>query len=169
MKWFIKCFKHYADFKGRARRKEFWFFMLFYFISIMLSLTVSYVILFSSNSTEELETMFKSFEMGDVSSVMGVWLIPYAVVLLATFLPSIAVQVRRLHDVGRSGWWVLVYVILQFLTVPFAETKGVGVILTLLSFAMGIVLLVWLFTDSQYEENQWGPCPKEDEPEEVLE
>lgn len=80
------CFNHYARFRGRARRPEFWYFVLFNFLA---SLVLSVV-----------DGMLFGFE-DDVSVFNSLY-------SLAVFVPSIAVGARRLHDTGRSGWWQLI-------------------------------------------------------------
>ncbi len=82
MNWYLSCLKeHYADFKGRARRKEYWMFVLFNFIA-------SWVLML-------LGSLIKFPWLGYI----------YA---LAVLVPSLAVLVRRLHDTGRSGWWFFI-------------------------------------------------------------
>jgi uncharacterized membrane protein YhaH (DUF805 family) len=105
--------RKYAVFQGRARRKEYWFFSLFYtLISIVLSI------------------------LAQNSEVVSVVLLLY---YLAAILPGMGLTCRRLHDIGRSGWWMLVILI------PIVGT---------------IVLLVWMCLDSQQGGNQYGPNPK---------
>jgi len=79
--WFVKCLKNYANFSGRARRKEFWFFML---VSFILGIIIQII-----------------------DAILGTDKILNGVLNLALFLPSLAVGARRLHDTGRSGWWQL--------------------------------------------------------------
>ena len=92
---------------------------------------------------------------------------------LAVFFPSLAVTVRRLHDVGKSGWYVLLFwivVILCSLMMFMAGDKdlmGVAIIELLLMLVAIIVFIVWLCKDSQPGENKWGPNPKENKSEEI--
>lgn len=79
--WFVKCLKNYVTFDRRARRKEFWFFML---VSFILGIIVQII-----------------------DAILGTDKILNGVLNLALFLPSLAVGARRLHDTGRSGWWQL--------------------------------------------------------------
>ncbi len=83
MNWYLDVLKKYVEFNGRARRKEYWFFMLFnVIISIVLGVIDGFI----------------GMDIG----ILG------AIYSLAVFLPSLAVTIRRLHDTDRSGWWVLI-------------------------------------------------------------
>ncbi len=108
----------YADFSGRARRSEYWFFVLFGILAEVVW-SVIYMI------------------VGRVSALAVLWGLVGLVVFVGLIVPSLAVAIRRLHDTGRSGWWLL----LSF--VPFG----------------GIVLLVFFVLDSS-SENQYGSSPK---------
>ena len=107
--WFVKWIKQYVTFDGRARRKEFWFFML---VCIGLGIVTQIV-----------------------DSIIGTAPLLNGLLNLALFLPSLAVGARRLHDVGRSGWWQLI------------ALTGIGLIL----------LIVWWATDTKQEQNEYGP------------
>lgn len=122
MDWYLKCIKQYVDFDGRARRKEYWTFTLFNIIFQILLYILAYLFL-------ELN-VYSLFSLFAVLS----WIYPIAVLL-----PSLAVCIRRLHDIGKSGWWYL----LNF--IPF-----VGV----------IILIIWFCKDGMKENNQWGENPK---------
>jgi len=84
MEYFIGALKKYADFDGRARRKEYWMFILFYLIFYVAFIVADVV----------LGTMF-------LSSIFG----------LAMLVPSLSIGARRLHDTSRSGWWQLISLI----------------------------------------------------------
>jgi len=119
MNWYVKVLNKYAVFSGRARRKEYWYFFLFNFgITFVLTFIDGMVGLYS-------------YEIG-----LGFFGFLY---LLAVFVPGIAVAVRRLHDTGRSAWWLFV------LLIPFVGA---------------IVLLVFLVLDSDPGENEYGKNPK---------
>ncbi|ARD20894.1 MULTISPECIES: DUF805 domain-containing protein [Shewanella] len=91
MDWYIKVLKNYINFKDRARRKEYWFFVLFNVIAgILLG------ILDNITGTLNPETGY-----GLLSGIYS----------LAVFLPALGVSVRRLHDTDRSGWWLLIALI----------------------------------------------------------
>lgn len=119
MDWYLKALKQYATFEGRARRKEYWFFALFNFL-ILVGLSL-------------LDMMF-----GVYSEEVGLGLLS-TLYWLVIIVPSIAVGVRRLHDIGKSGWWLLIGVI------PLIGA---------------IVLLVFAVLDSQPGANEYGPNPK---------
>lgn len=106
MSWFIEAVKKYAVFSGRSRRREFWYFVLFYSI---ISLGFA---LFDT----AIGTWYPSLSIGLLSGIFG----------LALLLPSIAVTVRRLHDVDRSGWWYLIQLIpvVGFLVILYFAVQG---------------------------------------------
>lgn len=89
MNWYLEVLtKKYATFEGRARRKEFWFFVLFNFLALLVLTIVDGV-------------------TGTLDEKTGLGLLS-GLYLLGVLVPSIAVTVRRLHDTDRSGWWVLI-------------------------------------------------------------
>ncbi len=105
--------RKYADFSGRAGRAEYWWWWA--------ALLVTFIAL------------------GAISAFLGqVGYAVAAIVALAAFIPNLAVTVRRLHDTGRSGWWVLV-----------ALVPAIG----------AIILLVLLALPSEHEPNRWGAAP----------
>jgi len=129
MNWYLKVMKeHYADFKGRARRKEYWFFALFNIIIMVIATILD-------------KALGLDFTMGSgqYAVSMGYGYI-YIIAALIHLIPGLAVSVRRLHDVGKSGW--MYFIVLIPLVGP-------------------IWLLVLMFTDSADGENKWGPNPKE--------
>ncbi len=115
MNWYTKVIKKYATFDGRARRAEYWYFALFNFL-------ISFAIGF-------LEALINP-------EGIGVWGLIYS---LFIFLPSLAVSIRRMHDTGRSGWWILIGII------PIIGW---------------IIYLVFVCQDSEPGDNQYGRNPK---------
>lgn len=87
MNWYIDAMKKYSDFSGRARRKEYWFFVLF---NIIIGITLGFIGGVTGSSLIQLLSGLYS---------------------LAVIVPGIAVSVRRLHDTGRSGWLLLLSLI----------------------------------------------------------
>jgi len=87
--------KKYADFSGRARRKEYWYFYLF---EILLFVALEIVVFGLAGVTQS-------------SAIAGVGGVLLGIVALALIIPGLAVTVRRLHDTGRSGWWFLIVLV----------------------------------------------------------
>ncbi len=133
--WWKRAFiDNYAMFDGRARRSEYWYFTLFNII-ITVPLITLFVVLSDSGGTSEIVSLIFVALLG--------------LIVLALFIPSIAVAVRRLHDTGRSGWWYIIGMI------------------PVVSYVGSIVLLVFYCTDSQPGRNKWGPNPKKPEHNEI--
>ena len=120
MKYYLHVLKNFANFNGRARRKEYWMYILFYYLILILVVFLDNLFKITINE-----------------------FIPYGpltiVYLLFSMIPTLAVAVRRLHDIGKSGWWMLI---------------------SLVPFIGGIWLFILLVTDSQLEENIYGKNPK---------
>lgn len=88
MNWYLKVIKNYANFNGRARRKEYW---MFFLINTIISFVLSFAegLLFGVNAD------------GSAGIISNIY-------TLALLVPSLAVAVRRIHDTGKSGWFILV-------------------------------------------------------------
>ena len=142
MKWYLKVLKQYADFSGRARRKELWMFVLFNMIfanAIMVLDNVLRITTFDlANATMTIGKVSGTSTFDLFGGFRLSWL--HLIYNLAVLIPSLAAGVRRLHDIGKSGWSYFIGLI------PL-----VGV----------IILLVWFCKDSQTGENKWGTNPKE--------
>jgi uncharacterized membrane protein YhaH (DUF805 family) len=119
MKWYITALKKYAVFSGRARRREYWMFLIFNTIFATVATVLDSVL---GTDIEELG--------------YGIIYVLYA---LAVLLPGLAVTVRRLHDVGKSGWWIFINLV------------------PVIGFFWFLGLLL---TDSQPGINKYGPNPK---------
>jgi uncharacterized membrane protein YhaH (DUF805 family) len=118
MSWFLLALGRYAQFSGRSRRKEYWFFTLFFVLASIVAMGLDMA----------LGTMDEETGLGVVSGLLS----------LAALLPSIAVTVRRLHDTGRSGWWMLIFLI------PL----------------LGLVGFYFMVKNGDPGDNQFGPNPK---------
>jgi len=128
MNWYIKVMKQSFDYKGRARRKEFWMFILFNTIFVLITMSLILFLRYIMNdfdSKDGLVELLRSF--------IGIY-------ILAILIPSLALTVRRLHDVGKSGWMILV---------SFIPIIG------------EIWLLILMFTESNSNTNEYGVNPKE--------
>jgi uncharacterized membrane protein YhaH (DUF805 family) len=128
MNWYLQVLKNYTVFSGRARRKEYWMFALFNLIFFIVAMIIDNV----------LGTTFKfNSPYGSHSLPYGYFYLLYA---LAVLIPGLAVAVRRLHDVGKSGWMILI---------------------ALIPIIGAIWLFVLMVTNSDTGVNQYGPNPKE--------
>lgn len=119
-------FSKYATFEGRASRSEYWFFYLF---NILLEIGL-YVV-----------GLILGAIVGDATGAlagMGIGYVLFCLYALVALIPYISVFVRRMHDIGRSGWWFWI---------------------GLIPFVGAIVLLVFLVTGSDRGDNQYGPEP----------
>jgi uncharacterized membrane protein YhaH (DUF805 family) len=98
----VSGFKNYVGFSGRAPRSEYWFWVLWMIIISIITATIDY--------------QFFDSQPGPINTIFG----------LATFLPSLAMGIRRLHDIDRTGWWTLIALtgIGLFVLLVFACLKG---------------------------------------------
>lgn len=167
---FLRCYtQHYADFKARARRREYWGFTLFYSLIFCLLYGLMVGLAIYTYQTSSTVLLFVT---------AAVWVI-WQIVCAGSMIPSLAVSIRRLHDTGRSGWWVLLaYVpmiailvlgicIQQVVTLGgFLVTRPLGLLwacgVVYLLFMVGAVWLLVLFCRKSIPgENAYGPCPLE--------
>lgn len=112
MKWYIQAFKNYINFEGRASRSEYWFFFLFNVIAAVICIGLTFA---------------------------ASWMINlYYLFVLAVIIPTLSVSIRRLHDIGKTGWWYLIVV------VPL----------------LGALVVLYFFVQpSQPGSNQYGSSP----------
>ena len=120
--WKKVAFRNYANFSGRARRAEYWYFILGNFILII----AFYILAIVGVSNENIGL-----------SILGN--VVYLVIALGFFIPGLAVAVRRLHDINKSGWYYFI---------------------VLIPLIGAIILLVWFFTDGDRFTNNYGADPK---------
>ncbi len=158
MEWMILPFKRYADFQGRSRRKEFWLFQLLNAIVALVLAGpfffsyISAVIASSGDPGAEAAAMEALIAGGLSLSIAGLGL--YGLYVLAVFIPSIAVAVRRLHDCNMSGWWYL----------GLSLASAVPVI----GFLASIALFVLLVLPGTQGGNRFGLDPKDPYAEDVF-
>ncbi len=119
MNWYMEVLKNYFGFGGRARRREYWFFFLFNMIIGVVLVAIDML-------------------MGTINHETGLGLLS-GLYSLAILIPAIAVTFRRLHDTGKSAWWLLLYL------VPFIGP---------------LVIFVFTILDSDPSDNAYGPSPK---------
>lgn len=116
--YFKLALSKYSQFDGRSRRSEYWYFSLF---NALIGIVAGLI-------------------AGIIASIVGEWAILLAYIPSLYFLiPGIAVAIRRLHDTGKSGWFLLI---------------------GLIPLLGGLALIYFMVQDSDYESNQYGPNPK---------
>lgn len=120
MNYYSICLSKFADFSGRARRREYWTFALVNCLIAVLLLILGLAFGEDSPASNIMVTIF------------------YLIMLV----PNLSVSVRRLHDIGKSGWYMF---------------------LSLIPLIGGLILLIWSLMDSEPGENQYGKNPKEEE------
>lgn len=111
MEYFINAFKQYADFTGRASRQDYWMFIVFYMIFLVL--------------------------LGVLGAMLGTSLLT-TLFSLVILVPSISITARRLHDIGRSGWWQLIGLL------PL----------------IGLIVMIIFLVQASDEDNEYGPGPQ---------
>ena len=132
MEWMLMPYRRYADFSGRSQRKEYWMFALFQFIVAMVLLAIMFV-----GGMGSVNEMTGQAEPGTLFYI-GIGLL--VIFGLGTFIPSLAVSVRRFHDQDKSGWFLL---------------------LQLIPYIGGIIVLVFMCLDGTRGPNRFGPDPKD--------
>jgi len=134
MDWYLMVWRRYAEFAGRSRRKEYWMFVLFNFLAVTALIVIGGLgVAFIDNG----------------SGIGGILFVPLGIYFLAAFIPSLAVAVRRFHDTGKSGWLLLVFMLVGM--IPFIGIVG------------AIIQIVFMCQDSDPGTNQYGPNPKNPE------
>ena len=118
MKWYLEVLQKYAVFSGRARRKEDWLFILFNMLITIALASIDSATGLTKSGYSPLQSLY----------------------VLAVLVPGVAVAVRRLHDTGHSGWWLL---------------------MSLVPLVGAVVLLIFMVRDSAPGQNQYGPNPKQ--------
>lgn len=141
-----KCFANYANFKGRARRSEFWWWYLFNCIVNTVLYIPIYILMAKKQALIEEGTRIalqggdtSAIEAQDPTTMIICLCVLFAIVSLALLIPSLAVMTRRLHDVRKSGSMILLVLVC-----------GVG----------GFIPLIMCIPDGSHAPNQYGPSPK---------
>ncbi|ROR21924.1 uncharacterized membrane protein YhaH (DUF805 family) [Mobilisporobacter senegalensis] len=137
MKEYISMWKNILNFKGRATRREYWC-----AFGINLLIIVSLVILFKI-SEYIMAGNINAEPFSDENTLAGkIFLSIYVIYFLCSILPVLSLKIRRFHDIGKTGWWVLICGLLYYV------------------FLIGTILeIVFLCTDSK-EDNKWGTNSK---------
>jgi uncharacterized membrane protein YhaH (DUF805 family) len=124
MEWMLMPYRRYAEFSGRSRRKEYW---MFYLLVVIVYVILSIIM---SMGAPTIDPYTGEISGGGALYTIGLGLL--GVFALGSFIPSLAVSIRRMHDQDRSGWWILC---------PIAN-------------------IIFLFIDGTPGTNRFGPDPK---------
>jgi len=119
MDWYLKAMKSYATFQGRSTRSEYWYFMLFFTLMIVLPFVIAGFLGVGENGQMIMFTIA-------------------GIALLVHIIPSIAISVRRLHDIGKSGWWYFI---------------------SFIPYVGSIAIMIMAMIDSK-DDNEYGVNPK---------
>jgi uncharacterized membrane protein YhaH (DUF805 family) len=122
MFWYTRMWQNYTNFGGRANRKEYWYAILLQFLFLI-------IIQVAAALAQNLNVPILQL----LVSVIGL------IFVLASLIPTLAIAFRRLHDTGRSAWWLLI---------------------SLIPLVGGLVLLVFLLLAGEPGENRFGPVPQ---------
>jgi len=157
VEWYKKVvFENYANFNGRARRTEYWNFVL---MNIIINILLSIL------------DRILGFNYGGNSGVLS------TIYSLFIILPSLAVATRRIHDIGKSGWWIFafyfLFTIICGILLMQTLTGKVGTISIIISLFFLLVVFIWLIvllaTNGQEGTNEYGLDPKGNFDEEIAE
>ncbi len=130
MEWMILPYKRYADFSGRSRRREYWMFTLFYtvmFVALLLFAFAPFLAASDDQAPPEMSPASIGFTLLAVAFALG------------SFIPGLAVTVRRFHDQDKSGWFILI---------------------NFIPYIGGFILLVMMCIEGTRGENSYGSDPK---------
>jgi len=181
MKYYLVCWKKYADFSGRARRKEYWTFFLFNYVAGLVPSLLSALLTVAAGKKV----------ISPEALTAGQFVLTGVIILysLATIIPTLAVSVRRLHDTGRNGWHLFLLGILPPLVflpavlvtgilsgwitrfpsdlvtnIPLLVAGAITALAVVFSIIGAITLFVFYVLDSQPGPNKYGANPKETPP-----
>lgn len=172
MNWMLLPLKRYAEFSGRSRRKEYWMFflavVLFYIALFALMVLFMGSVFFNAFGGADPAGQFDANGAEPGSGMMGAMLGGgvVAILIMLTWLflliPSIAVGIRRLHDIDRTGWWLMLGYGPWILSMVFAmaQSEGPAAIFNLISMVGFLVLLVFAFLPGTKGPNRYGSDPK---------
>ena len=176
--WALRPLKNYANFSGPASRAEFWWFLLF----VMVLYLMMWIVLMATIGMSAGPESQPSLAMIGAFGLAGIFMLLF---WLALLIPVFAVQVRRLHDSNRSGWWLGAYYLLYvaYMVVALGSMASLGVpsdgspsmgglaalsIFGLLFFVYAIVLLVFFCLPGTNGPNRFGGDPYGANVEEVF-
>jgi uncharacterized membrane protein YhaH (DUF805 family) len=185
--WAVRPLKRYAEFSGRSSRAEIWWFFL--------ALFVMYIVMWFAFAGTIVSGLAAAGQSGAGPSAgllggLGIGVMIFGLIWLLLIIPTISVQMRRLHDTDRSGWWLGGFYLLYFVYIGMiardftsmmsatmadpsqppavAATSGVTTILGLVIFIYSIALLVFYCLPGTRGQNRFGPDPYSQDVEQVF-
>jgi uncharacterized membrane protein YhaH (DUF805 family) len=168
MEWMFMPLKRYADFSGRSRRMEYWMWVVFQFLIFIAFMILMVAVGGAALMRGDLAGLMA------VGGVLIILYLLYALMGLIFLIPNLAVTIRRLHDTGRSGWWIMLFWGPYLLMIANSMITGakvasggdttmdgpVGLVLMLAFLVGALVLLVFMFLEGTRGPNQYGADPK---------
>lgn len=170
MEWMLMPFRRYAEFTGRSRRQEFWMFVLLLVIIWIIAFVIMGIMgagaLTMAGANPDGSPRIAGM-MGMFAS-LGIFALILGIVWLALLIPTLAVQIRRLHDSDRSGWWMMLYwgpaILSWVVNIAGAANQSAGLMMlgglcSLLAFVGAIVLIVFWCLPGTNGPNRYGADP----------
>jgi uncharacterized membrane protein YhaH (DUF805 family) len=142
VKWIIQPLKDYAQFNGRSRRTEFLVFAIFVAV---LTLVAYYL--------DELDGFYRPIAGGMEICVL--------IVTIASLLPTLALSVRRLHDTGRAGWWIMLFYLPWLSSIVAVDSEALRLVEAGAILVGGVALIVLLLLPGEPDANRFGPNPRD--------
>ncbi len=170
MEWMLMPLQRYAEFSGRSRRQEFWMFALLLFIIWAIAVVAFMMMGFGAmaaaganpDGTPRVGGMLGMF------ASMGILAVIFGIIWLGLFIPTLAVQIRRLHDTDRSGFWIWIYwgpaILSWVLSFAGAANQSAGIsmlggLCSLLTLIGSIALIVFWCLPGTSGPNKYGADP----------
>jgi uncharacterized membrane protein YhaH (DUF805 family) len=168
MRWMIMPLRRYADFRGRSQPVEFWMWMLFLLVATPVLVALDVVLGLGGHNPFDRMGSYTVLTMLVAILTSGgllTWIF-----LLAALIPHYAVQVRRLHDTNRSGWWVLIpyapYIFTLLVIIIGGAAQSItmillGALFSIVGLGGVITLIIFLCLEGTRGENDFGRDPRQ--------
>ena len=166
-------FKNYFNFKGRASRSEYWWFILAFAIVYIVISTIESIFIILSLFDDIYNDPY-SFSYSASDAFKDIFLMPSSLFYLAMMIGLLSLTARRLQDRGHTGWWQLANIIpgILFLIPYLAMLDSIitggsfnpgaaiaSIIFGIISFGTGVTMIVFLCLPPKEDENKWGRNP----------
>jgi uncharacterized membrane protein YhaH (DUF805 family) len=151
-------FTRWKDFAGRSSRSEYWWWRLFIWLVTYLPTRLGGSV--SSATVQACAKGHKSYLSCSVFASHSPMYLLGLLLTLALLVPDLAITVRRLHDIGKSGWWVIAFIAVPQLLIFFPINLGSAGLFILLDLVTTIWMIVWTVRVGEGSANQWGMVPQ---------